>query len=151
MAVGASDRSDAADLISRFQGAFDRHDWDDLAACLAPQVQVDYRDLRRSPAGLESASDYSAARRAALDHLDLEHHHSNLVVSDDEHPGRLRAVCDFQILRFERSGPRHFHTSGTYEFGLERDQGGDLRICAIRQQVLRNSGDPAIHLGTGQG
>ena len=87
MGVGASDRSDAADLVSRFQRAFDRQDWEGLAACLAPQVRVDYRDLRRSPAGLESASDY----------------------------------C----------------------------QRGDLRICAITQEVLRNSGDPDIHLGAG--
>jgi hypothetical protein len=151
VSIGGSDRSDVADLISRFQRAFDRHDWDGLEACLAPQVQVDYRALRRSPAGPQSASEYCAARRAALDHLDLQHDHSHLVVSAGDSPDRIEARCHFQILRFERSGPRHFHTYGTYEFGVERSGRGDLRIFAISQEVLRNTGDPDIHLGMAQG
>jgi hypothetical protein len=145
--VDEDDRSRVADLIVRFQRAFDAHDWGDLESCLAPWLKVDYGDLRGSPPVEQPASRYVELRRAALDHLDLQHHHTDLVVSDTTDPRQLQARCNFQIYRFERSGPRHFHTYGTYEFGVERDLTGDVRISSIRQRVTRNSGDPAIHLG----
>jgi hypothetical protein len=145
--IDEADRSSVEDLICRFQRAFDAHDWDDLESCLVPQLKVDYGDLRGSPLRQEPASSYCEQRKDALDHLDLQHNHTNLVVIDSVHPGRFQAQCNFQIYRFERSGPRHFHTYGTYLFGLERDSKGDLRISSIQQRVTRNSGDPEIHRG----
>lgn len=144
--VSESDRSCTTDLICRFQRAFDQHDWDDLETCLTPQLWIDYGDLRGSPPEQESASRYCELRRDSLDHLDLQHNHSNLVIFETDEPGQLRAQCNFQILRFERSGPRHFHTYGTCEFRLKRDPLGDLRIFSVQQRVTRNSGDPEIHL-----
>jgi len=140
-----------ADLICRFQRAFDRHDWSDLESCLAPRLQVDYSDLRGMPPRQESASSYCEQRKHALDHLDLQHNHTNLVVIDTLRPGRIQVHCNFQIYRFERSGPRHFHTFGTYVFGLESDPKGDLRISTIQQRVTRNSGDSEIHRGLDPG
>jgi len=145
--VDEDDRSRVGDLIGRFLGAFDAHDWADLESCLAPRLKVDYGDLRGSPPMEQPASQYVELRRAALDRLDVQHHHTDLIVSDTADPRHLRAQCRFQIYRFERSGPRHFHTYGTYEFGVERDSTGDLRISSIRQRVSGNSGDPAIHRG----
>ncbi len=147
VAVSESDRFDVAYSICRFQRAFDQHDWGGLEACLAPQLWIDYGDLRGTPPEQESASHYCELRRAALDHLDLQHNHSNLVVFDTEDRGSLRARCNFQIFRFERSGPRHFHSFGTYEFTLNSDRQGDFRIVSIRQTVTHQSGDPEIHLG----
>ena len=145
--VDEADRFGVADLICRFQRAFDAHDWGELEQCLVPQLQVDYGDLRGLPPRQESASSYCEQRKDALDHLDLQHNYTNLVVIDTMHPGRFQARCNFQIYRFERSGPRHFHTLGTYVFGLERDPKGDLRICSIQQRVTGNSGDPEVHRG----
>jgi hypothetical protein len=145
--VDEADRSGVADLICRFQRAFDTHDWGDLESCLQPRVQVDYSDLRGLPPQQESASSYCEKRKDALDHLDLQHNYTNLVVIDTMHPGRFQARCNFQIYRFERSGPRYFHSFGTYVFGLERDPNGDLRISSIQQSVIRNSGDHEIHRG----
>ena len=137
--VNEVDRSSVADLICRFQRAFDTHDWGGLESCLAPQLKVDYGDLRGSPPKRESASSYCELRKNSLDHLDLQHNYTNLVVIDTMHPDRFQAQCNFQIYRFERSGPRHFHTYGTYVFGLERDPKGDLRISSIQQRVDRKS------------
>jgi hypothetical protein len=145
--IHEADRSSVADLICRFQSAFDTHGWDGLESCLVPQLQVDYSDLRGFPPQQESASSYCEQRKDALDHLDLQHNYTNRVVIGTMHPGRFQAQCKFQIYRFERSGPRHFHTYGTYVFGLERDPKGDLRIFSIQQRVTRNSGDPEIHRG----
>ena len=147
MTVDEADRSGVADLICRFQRAFDTHDWGDLKSCLEPRLQVDYSDLRGLPPQRESASSYCEQRKDALDHLDLQHNYTNLVVIDTMHPGRFQARCNFQIYRFERSGPRHFHSFGTYVFGLERDPKGDLRIFSIQQSVTSNSGDHEIHRG----
>jgi hypothetical protein len=145
--IDEADRSCVADLICRFQRAFDTHDWDDLESCLMPRLQVDYSDLRNISPEQESASGYCEQRKDALDHLDLQHNHTNLVVIGTVQPGRFQAQCNFQIYRFERSGSRHFHTYGTYLFGLERDPKNDLRISAIQQRVTRSSGDPEIHRG----
>jgi hypothetical protein len=112
-----------------------------------PQLNVDYSDLRDVPPQEESASSYCERRKDALDHLDLQHNHTNLVVIGTMHPGRFQARCNFQIYRFERSGSGHFHTYGAYVFGLERDQQNDLRISSIQQRVTRSSGDPEIHRG----
>jgi hypothetical protein len=148
--IDEADRSGVADLLCRFQRAFDTHDWDELNSCLLPDLHVDYSDLRGSSPELVSATSYCEQRRNALDHLDLQHNHTNLVVVDAVHPGCYEAQCNFQIYRFERLGPRHFHTYGTYVFGLERDGEGDLRISSIHQRVTHNSGDPEIHHGVGQ-
>lgn len=136
-----------ANLICRFQRAFDTHDWGDLESCLLPQLDVEYSELRGLPPKQESASSYCDQRKDALDHLDLQHNYTNLVVTDTMHPDRFQAQCNFQIYRFERSGPRHFHTYGTYVFGFERDLKGDLRISSIQQRVTRNTGDPEVHRG----
>jgi SnoaL-like domain len=147
MTADEADRSAVADLICRFQRAFDTHDWGGLESCLQSRLQVDYSDLRGLPPQQESASSFCRQRKDALDHLDLQHNFTNLVVIDTMHPGQLQARCNFQIYRFERSGPRHFHTFGTYVFGLERDPKGDLRISSIQQSVTRSSGDHEIHFG----
>jgi hypothetical protein len=112
-----------------------------------PQLRVDYSDLRALPPQQESASSYCEQRKDGLDHLDLQHNHTNLVVIGTMHPDRFQAQCNFQIYRFERSGSRHFHTYGTYVFGLERDPKNDLRISSIQQRVTHSSGDPEIHRG----
>lgn len=119
----------------------------DLESCLHRRLQVDYSDLLGLPPQQESASSYREQRKDALDHLDLQHNYTNLVVIETKVPGHVQARCNFQIYRFERSGPRHFHTFGTYVFGVERDAKGDLRISSIQQSVTRNCGDPEIHIG----
>ena len=147
MTVDEADRSGVADLICRFQRAFDTHDWSDLESCLVPQLQVDYGDLRGLSPQQESASSYCEQRKDALDHLDLQHNYTNLVVIDGMNRGHFQAQCNFEIYRFERSGHRHFHTYGIYLFGLDRDSKGDFRISSIQQKVTGNSGDPEIHRG----
>lgn len=134
---------EVAAALAAFMRAFDEHDWDGLAACLAPEVRTDYRDLRGTPPAVVSSTDYAAARRTALDHLDLQHDLTELVVRATG-PDEAEARADFQISRFARDGDGHFHSWGTYEFTLRR-AGGRWLVAGITQRVLRHDGDPALH------
>jgi SnoaL-like domain len=134
---------DVAAALAAFMGAFDEHDWAELATCLAPEVRTDYRDLRGTPPAVESNADYAQTRRTALDHLDLQHNLTNLVVHAVG-PEEVVARANFQIYRFARDGDGHFHSWGTYEFTL-RLSGDRWLVAAITQRVLHHDGDPSLH------
>lgn len=134
---------DISDLICRFQQAFDQHDWTTLRDCLDDEVSIDYSSLRGTEPSRISAEEYVAQRRSALSDLAMQHNHSNLRLSAETHD-HASASCNFQIYRFERDGDRHFHSWGTYDFGLVRHV-GHWKICSIAQHLLKNDGDPSIH------
>jgi ketosteroid isomerase-like protein len=147
MALTAADRRDIAMVVAEWQAAFDRHDWVTLAACLTPVVTVDYPSRGGDGPAVQSAAAYTALRREALDHLDMHHHPSHLVITDGPSPGTATATCDIEVQRFERGSDRHYHSWGTYRLGLEADEAGRWRIAAVEQRISRNDGDPAIHGG----
>lgn len=132
-----------AELICRFQRAFDQHDWAALRNCLDDKVFTDYSSFRGTAPSTVQADEYVELRRQALSDLLMQHNHSNLVVtSQTDH--RASASCNYQIYRFQREGDRHFHSWGTYEFGLVLRASG-WKICAITQHLLKNEGDPSVH------
>jgi len=147
LVLSPQDRLEASDLICRFQRSFDERDWSGLESCLASEVLVDYEDLRGAPPQLQTAASFCQLRSTALDHLDLQHNFTNLVVSSRDGTDHLVINCNFQIFRFERHGPRYFHSWGSYTFGVERSGALELRITFIKQRVVRNLGDSGIHGG----
>ncbi len=132
-----------SDLICRFQEAFDHHDWDALTSCLDDELFIDYSSFRGTDPEWISADGYVNLRRQALSDLAMQHNHSNLKVSLQSNE-RAAASCNYQIYRFERDGERHFHSFGTYEFGLLLRH-SQWKICAIKQNLIKNEGDPSIH------
>lgn len=130
-------------LICRFQLAFDLHDWTGLAECVTDPVHVDYSGLRGGEPQTMSAAEYADARRRALDHLDLQHNHGNLVVRRGK---GLTAMCNFQIHRFSRTDEGQFHSWGRYHFEFE-DVAGHLRFSRIRQELTASRGDSSLHGG----
>ena len=70
------------ELLCRFQSAFDEHDWDALAACLAPRVYTDYSSFRGTAPATVDRDEYVGLRRAALSTLRMQHGFSNLRVID---------------------------------------------------------------------
>ena len=132
-----------SELICRFEQAFDQHDWMALRECLDDEVFIDYSSFRGTDPSRVLAGEYVTARKQALGDLVMQHTHSNLAVSF-ESADHARATCDYRIDRFERNGDRHFHSWGTYEFGLVRRPVG-WKICSITQHLLKNEGDPTIH------
>ena len=81
--------------------------------------------------------------RNALGDLLMQHNHTNLTLSQ-EPVDRASVACNYQIYRFERHGSRHFHSWGTYDFGLTRRPDG-WKISAITQHLIKNDGDPSVH------
>ena len=134
---------DVAELICRFQQAFDRHDWASLRDCLDDEVFTDYSSFRGTAPSTVGADVYIELRQQALGNLLMQHNHSNLVVTSQT-DDRASASCNYQIYRFECDGDRHFHSWGTYEFGLALRAPG-WKICSITQHLLKNQGDASIH------
>lgn len=130
-------------LVCRFQRAFDQHDWTALRACLDDEINVDYSSFRGTAPARVPASEYVALRQKALDELVMQHNHTNLTLST-ESDDQASASCNYQIYRFERDGNRHFHSWGTYEFGLVR-RSDEWKIGSITQHLLKSEGDPSIH------
>ena len=142
------------ELLCRFQSAFDEHDWDALAACLAPRVYTDYSSFRGTAPATVDRDEYVGLRRAALSTLRMQHGFSNLRVEPlaaVDGLERARARCHYAIHRFGDRGPDgtapFFHSFGRYVFELERPAGAGWRIAGITQVLLENVGDPAIHAG----
>jgi hypothetical protein len=147
--LGADDRWAIAALVAEWQRAFDRHDWEALTTCLTPSVSVDYSGLRGVEPAAEPAAVYADRRRRALDHLDLQHNHSNLVISAGQDAESAIVECNFQIFRFEPGGHRHFHSWGVYRLLVRAEDPATWRIAAIEQLILRNEGDSSLHKGMG--
>ena len=134
---------EVSELICRFQRAFDQHDWAAMRACLDAEVLIDYSSFRGTDPARVLADDYVELRRQALTDLLMQHNHSNLTLSSRS-DDRASASCNYQIFRFERDGDQHFHSWGTYDFGLVRRPAG-WKICSITQHLLKSEGDPSIH------
>ncbi len=134
-----------SDLICRFQRSFDLHDWEVMRSCLDDEIFVDYSSFRGTEPSRISADEYVELRRQALSDLLMQHNHCNLVLSLQT-SRRASASCNYQIMRFEREGNRHFHSWGTYDFGFVR-RSDEWRISSIAQHLLKNDGEPSIHTG----
>ncbi|MDE2746393.1 MAG: nuclear transport factor 2 family protein [Chloroflexota bacterium] len=130
-------------LICRFQRAFDQQDWAALRDCLDDEIYVDYSSFRGTEPTHVSAEEYVTLRQEALSDLVMQHNHSNLTLSL-ESDGRASASCNYQIYRFEADGDRHFHSWGTYDFGLARRSGG-WKLYSVTQRLLKSEGEPSIH------
>jgi hypothetical protein len=139
------------DLLCRFQQSFDDKDWDLMRGCLADRLYTDYSSFRDVPASEIDGDRYVAQRKAALDHLAMQHNFLNLRVIVEGATARAR--CNYVIHRFlPDGGPEdYFHSYGTYQFGFERaaeHTNDGWVINHITQSFLKNSGDPEIHGAT---
>lgn len=140
-------------LIARFASSFDLKDWSALEACLAPQVFIDYSDLRGTPPETLPAAEFVRLRKEALAPLTTHHLLGGLEldISSDQ-----SAVCRASMLIWRiqsvskggtlRDAAGEFHTHCLYTFHLVKEAGAWI-ISGIVQKVLWNSGTPEIHSG----
>ena len=142
-----ADRADIIDCIVRAAAAFDAQDWGALRACLADTLETDYSQFRGEPPATVSADAYVASRREGLAGLRTLHISTNHLVeaSGDEATCRS-AYRIFRVDPARPAGQNRLDTAGAYEHGLVRTADG-WRICRIRQTVVVQDGDPAVHRG----
>ena len=132
-----------ARVVNEHQGSLDRHDWEALRGTMASRVHVCHLGSWGEQRIWTTDVAFAQARRAALDHLVLQNNHTNLVVHGVAN-GLVRASCNFQIMRFSKDGRDHFHSWGSYEFGLQTTS---MRIEQVVQNVAANQGNPSLHRG----
>lgn len=128
-------------LIARFANSFDLKDWKGMQLLLMDNVTCDYTSLRKTNLIL-TAEEYVQQRINALEKLQTQHLFSNLEISiTNDH-----ATCRFSALILRRLQESFFNTHAVYEFTLfyKNDQ---WLIGKIKQEVLWNEGNPAIHAG----
>lgn len=140
-----ADRAAVVDTVIAFANAFDAQDWQTLRRCLADEVHTDYSQFRGEAPAVVSADAYVAARQQGLAGLRTLHISTNHQVQIDGD----RAECGsaYRIYRVDpqgRAGENRLDTAGRYEHALVRTAAG-WRICAIRQTVVLQTGNPAIH------
>jgi hypothetical protein len=139
------DRAQITDLIIRFANALDRQDWPRLRACLTPELDIDYSDLRGDPPGRVTADDFVAARVRGLAGLRTQHVSTNFEITVEG--DRAECFSSFLIHRLDPAGPpdaNTFDTAGHYHHGLRRTPEG-WRIDRIEQRVLWSRGEPRVH------
>jgi len=146
------EREDIHDLLCRFFLAFDERDWTAMEGTLADRLAIDYASSGREPPTEMSGAAFVSRRRDAVDELSKQHSFSNLLLTTAS--GRLKARCNYLILRFAKggvtAGEDFFHSCGAYEFDFIRE-GKALKICAITQRALRNWGNRQLHGGSRKG
>ena len=128
--------------LSRFMNCFDRKDWSGMASLLADDVHVDYFDLRGEPPCTISAAAFVDARRAALQAIHTQHLIGNFDTDVHGSSADARASC----VIFRRDATAHFTSHAMYAFRLERRVDRWV-IAAIKQTILWNDGDVAVHVG----
>lgn len=139
----SEDRFKIQEVIARFANSFDVKDWSGLEACLTDSLYTDYSDLRGTPPQTVRASEYTAARRAALDHLKLHHLVSNYEIDfTDSH----NATCRASMIVWRKSETEAFSSHCIYTFQLAK-AGPGWRISGITQKVLWNEGTTSLHKG----
>jgi len=141
-----SERLAVQQTLSRFMNCFDLKDWPGMTALLADPVHVDYFDLRGEPPRSVASAEFVAARRTALQAIDTHHLISNFEVDVRGAAADARASC----VIFRRDGAAQFTSHAIYAFRLER-RVDRWAIAAIRQTILWNDGDAAVHSGAQRG
>ena len=131
------------EVIARFANSFDRKDWSGLESCFTQSLYTDYSDLRGTASETIKASEYVAARRAALDRLKLHHLVSNYEIA---FLGADQATCLASMIVWRKSDVQEFTSHCVYEFQLTRSE-ADWKINGITQRVLWNEGQASIHSG----
>ena len=137
------DKSSIRDLINRFANTFDLKDWKGMQACLCATLHTDYSDLRGTPPETISNKRFVELRRKALEPLATQHLMGNHDVDVDGDTAQATVSC--VIFRKSPDGAT-LNTHCLYFFGLAREADG-WKIAAIRQKVLINDGDTAVHNG----
>ncbi len=113
-----------------------------MASTLGDELRVDYSDLRGEAPFVTTRAEYVASRKAAHGHLKTHHLLSNLDIRFDSGRAEVNASC----VIFRTDGEQSFNSHALYHFRLKR-AGDEWRIVAIRQAILWNEGNPAIHEG----
>jgi 3-phenylpropionate/cinnamic acid dioxygenase small subunit len=144
----AEDRFEIQDLLFRFMRSFDEKSWDKMRACLSEAVDCDYSSFRGTPPSTLSRDTYVSQRREALSFLKTQHNLSNISITASG--AGIEARCNYAILRFHQdfdgSPDEFFHSYGHYGFKIVRS-GEAWSISSIKQVVLMNHGNPALHGG----
>lgn len=137
------DQAQIQTLVNRFANSFDLKDWLALEDCLCDSLHTDYSDLRGTPPETIDKQRFVQLRRTALDALATQHVMGNHDITVDGDTARVTVSC--VIFRKNAAGER-LNTHCIYFFEVRRDD-TRWKISAIRQKVLLNDGDTAIHAG----
>jgi hypothetical protein len=141
--MNAEERLKIQEVIARFSTSFDVKDWSGLEACFTESLYTDYGDLRGTPPQTVRASDYVAARRAALDHLKLHHLVGNYEI---DFSNANSATCRASMIVWRRSEGEEFSSHCVYEFQLAKHE-AEWKISGITQRILWNEGTASLHKG----
>ncbi len=112
-----------------------------MQACLSEEVDCDYTSLRKTSESL-TAQEYVNQRARALEHLKTQHLFSNLEIA----VSGTEAACRCTALILRKFDEEFFNTHAFYEFACFY-QHEKWVIGKIKQVVLWNEGNPAIHAG----
>ena len=141
--MNIEDRFKIQEVIARFANSFDVKDWSGLEACFTESLYTDYSDLRGTPPRTVSASEYAAARRDALDHLNLHHLTSNYEIDFRDSNA---ADCRASMIVWRKSEIEEFTSHCIYTFQLVKLE-SSWKISGITQKVLWNEGTSSLHKG----
>lgn len=140
---GPDDHNLLRDLVNRFANTFDLKDWQGMQACLYSKVDTDYSDLRGTPPETLTAKRFVELRKKALTPLATQHLMGNHVIEADGDCAQATVSC---VIFRKSTDSRALNTHCVYFFGFKRGAEG-WKISAIRQKVLINDGDTAVHSG----
>lgn len=142
--LNLNDREQVIDTILRFARSLDIQDWVMCRACFTNELETDYSDLRGEPPSIVKADEFVAKRKSGLEGLKTLHVSTNhLVTMEGE-----EAICTSNavIYRFapHLAEDNAFHTYCIYTHRL-RKMDKDWKICAVKQTVVANVGNPLVH------
>jgi hypothetical protein len=140
------DRQEIVDTVVRWAHALDTKDWAAARTCFTDQVETDYSDPSGAGPTRLSAEAFVALRRRAHDKLLTQHLSTNhLVTLDGDHATCVSATL-IHRLDPARESDNTFDTLAHYTHTFVRTAAG-WRIARIKQSVIWNRGNAAIHTG----
>ena len=137
------DRAAIRDTLTRYAQAIDSKDWDSLAACICPTIQLAVGAADRAPTTLSSDAFVAHAKASLGGFTATQHLSLNELTTIDGDSATCRASMWAGHFLRTPEGEEVVVLRGFYEIGLLR-RGHDWRIAAYAVRVNWIEGDPSL-------
>jgi hypothetical protein len=147
MSTGSwQDRLDVTEVVNRFGWHTDQHEWHDLSAVLAEEIDLDYSAVLGAEPGRATSADVLTQWAKLFSRVRTQHLITNHIVDVTGDSATCRAHFHAQHVTEPRHGDPQFLLAGHYLFGLTRTVDG-WRITSVVVTPIWSRGNLSVLTG----
>jgi hypothetical protein len=130
------------DVIATMLHAVDDLDWETVRSCFTTEVEIDYTSLWGGEPETLTADELIDRWQQLLPGFDATQHLIGPVAVTEV--DELTASCTTNVRGYHRVGDATWMVAGRYDMRLERVDGSDWRIAALRLRHYYDDGDRGL-------